>query len=68
MPDLYVYGFTRVAYVLRHAEIRGQGYTEVFNRQHKWDIGISDVNDRRQRTVDKVFQSMIMASGLLSFS
>ena len=30
MPDLYVYGFTRVAYVLRHAEV--QGYTEVFNR------------------------------------
>ena len=26
MPDLYVCGFTRVAYVLRHAEIRVQGY------------------------------------------
>ena len=43
----------RVAYVLRHAEIRVQGYTEVFNRRHKWDIGVSDVNDRRQRTVDR---------------
>ena len=53
MPDLYVCGFTRVAYVLRHAEIRIQGYTEVFNRRHKWDIGVSDVNDRRQRTVDR---------------
>ena len=53
MPDLYVCGFTRVAYVLRHAEIRVQGYTEVFNRRHKWDIGVSDVNDRRQRTVDR---------------
>ena len=31
MPDLYVCGFTRVAYVLKHAEIRVQGYTEVFN-------------------------------------
>ena len=30
MPDLYVCGFTRAAYVLRHAEIRVQGYTEVF--------------------------------------
>ena len=29
MPDLYVCGFTRVAYVLRHAEIRVHGYTEV---------------------------------------
>ena len=27
MPDLHVCGFTRVAYVLRHAEIRVQGYT-----------------------------------------
>ena len=53
MPDLYVCGFTRVAYVLRHAEIRVQGYTEVFNRRRKWDIGVSDVNDRRQRTVDR---------------
>ena len=26
MPDLYVCGLTRVAYVLRHAEIRVQGY------------------------------------------
>ena len=42
MPDLYVCGFTRVAYVLRHAKIRVQGYTEVFNRRHKWDIGVSD--------------------------
>ena len=33
MSDLYVCGFTRVAYVLRHAEIRVQGYTEVFNRR-----------------------------------
>ena len=39
--------------MLRHAEIRVQGYTEVFNRRHKWDIGVSDVNDRRQRTVDR---------------
>ena len=46
-------GFTRVACVLRHAEIRVQGYTEVFNRRHKWDIGVSDVNDKRQRTVDR---------------
>ena len=61
MPDLYVCGFTRAAYVLRHAEIRVQGYTEVFNRQHKWDIGVSDVNDRRQTTVDILFESMIMA-------
>ena len=53
MPDLYVCGFTRVAYELRHAEIRGQGYTEVFNRRHKWDIGVFDVNDRLQRTVDR---------------
>ena len=53
MPDLYVRGFTRVAYVLRHAEIRVQGYIEVFNRRHKWDIGVSDVNDGRQRTVDR---------------
>ncbi len=53
MPDLYVCGFTRVAYVLTHAEIRVQGYTEVFNRRHKWDIGVADVNDRRQRTVDR---------------
>ena len=53
MPDLYVCGFTRVAYVLRHAEIRVQGYTEVFIRRHKWAIGVSDVNDRRQRTVDR---------------
>ena len=68
MPDLYVCGFTRVAYVLRFAEIRVQGYTEVFNRRHKWDIGVSDVNDRRQRTVDILFESMIMASVLLSFS
>ena len=45
-------GFTRVAYVLRHAEIRVQGYTDVLNRRHKWDIDVSDVNDRRQRTVD----------------
>ena len=43
MPDLYVCGFTRVAYVLRHAEFRVQGYTEVFNRRHKWDIGNMDV-------------------------
>ena len=27
MPDLYVCSFTRVAYGLRHAEIRVQGYT-----------------------------------------
>ena len=40
-------------HVLRHAEIRVHGYTEVFNRRHKWDIGISDVNDRWQRTVDR---------------
>ena len=53
MPDLYVCGFTRVAYVLRHAEVRVQGYTEVFNRQHKWDIGVSDVNDGQQKTVDR---------------
>ena len=53
MPDLYVGGFTPVAYLLRHAEIRFQGYTEVLNRRHKWDIGVSDVNDRRQRTVDR---------------
>ena len=53
MPDLYVCGFTRVAYVLGHAEIRVQGYTEVLNRRHKWDIGVSDVNDRWQRTVDR---------------
>ena len=50
---LYVCGFTRVAYVLRHPEIRVQSYTEVFNRRHKWDIGVSDVNDRRQRTMDR---------------
>ena len=68
MPDLYVCGFTCVAYVLRHAEIRVQGYIEVFNRRHKRDIGVSDVNDRRQRTVDILFESMIMASVLLSFS
>ena len=53
MLDLYVCGFIRVAYVSRHAEIRVQGYTEVFNRRHNWDIGVSDVNDRRQRTVDR---------------
>ena len=53
MPDFYVCGFTRVAYVLRHAEIRVQDHTEVFNRRHKWDIGVSDVNDRWQRTVDR---------------
>ena len=29
MPDLYVCGFTRVAYVLRHAEIRVQGYIDL---------------------------------------
>ena len=52
---------------LRHAEIRVQGYTEVLNRRHKWDIGVSDVNDRRQKTVDR-HSSMIMASVLLSFS
>ena len=46
MLDLYVCGFTRVAYVLRHAEIRDKGYIDVFNRRHKWDIGVSDVNDR----------------------
>ena len=67
MPDLYVCGFTRVASVLRHAEIRVQGCTEVLNRRHKWDIGVSDVNDRRQRTVDR-HSSMIMASVLLSFT
>ena len=34
MPNLYVCGFTRVAYVLRHAETCWvQGYTEVFNRR-----------------------------------
>ena len=43
MPDLHVSGFTRVAYVLRHADIRVQSYTEVFNRRHKWDIGSMDV-------------------------
>ena len=54
---------------LRHAEIRVQGYTKVFNRRHKWDIGISDVNDRQQRMwTDILFESMIMASVLLSFS
>ena len=53
MPDLYVCSFIYVAYVLRHAEIRVQGYTEVFNRQHKREISISDVNDRWQRTVDR---------------
>ena len=53
MPDLYVCGFTRVDYVLRHAEIRVQGYTEVFNRRHKWDIGVFNVNNRRQKTVDR---------------
>ena len=67
MPDLYVCCFTRVASVLRHAEIRVQGCTEVLNRRHKWDIGVSDVNDRRQRTVDR-HSSMIMASVLLSFT
>ena len=41
MPDLYVCGFTRVAYVLRHAEIRVQGYTEVFNR-HTHTHRVSD--------------------------
>ena len=29
------------------------GFTEIFNRWHKWDIGVFDVNDRRQRTVDR---------------
>ena len=50
-----MYAALRVAYVLRHAEIRVQGYTEVFNRRHKWDIGVADVNDRRQRTVDTFY-------------
>ena len=45
VPDLYLCGFTRVAYVSRHAEIRVQGYTKVFNRQHKWDIGVFDVTE-----------------------
>ena len=67
MPDLYVCGFTRVAYVLRHAESRVLGYTEVLYRRHEWDIGVSDVNGRRQRSVDR-HSSMIMASVLLSFS
>ena len=40
-------------HVLKHAEIRVQGYTEVFNRRHKWDIGVSDVNDRQHRAVDR---------------
>ena len=30
MPDLYVCGFTRVAYVLSHAEIRAQGSSPRF--------------------------------------
>ena len=29
------------------------GFTEIFNRWHKWDIGVFDVNDRRQRIVDR---------------
>ena len=45
VPDLYLCGFTRVAYVSRHAANRIQGYTKVFNRQHKWDIGVFDVTD-----------------------
>ena len=71
MPDLYVCGFTRVAYVLRHAEIRlsQSRVTPKSLRRHKWDISVSDVNDRRQRTVgNTLFESMIMASVLLSFS
>ena len=35
MPDLIVFGFARVVYELRHAEILIQGHTEVFNRGHK---------------------------------
>ena len=35
MPDLIVFGFARVAYELRHAEILIHGHTEVFNRGHK---------------------------------
>ena len=47
---LYVGG---IAYVLRHAEIWIQGFNEGFNRWHKWYISVSDVNDRRQATVDR---------------
>ena len=34
------------------------GYTEVFNRWHKWDIGISDVNDILGTTKDTPPETM----------
>ena len=68
IPDLYVCGFTHVAYVLRHAESRVQGYTEVLYRRHKWDIGVSDVNDSRQRTVRMQVKLMLVGDSCHSVS
>ena len=52
VPDWYVCSFASVC-VLWHAEIWIQGNTNVFQRGNKWDISISDANDRRQRSVGR---------------
>ena len=53
MPDLYVCGSAGVAYVLGYADnmlVESSLFLTAGTQQ--WNSSISNVNDRRQRTVD----------------